>query len=572
VTVRRRYPHGDLEGENPLFSFVKNLSRPVAIDHRQEKEGGPKPLRLGYSYYALYGDPLLDPALDPYPDGYLARVAAAGVNAVWLQGLLGRLSRLPWSDDSLIERRRSALRDLVTRASRHGVKVFLYLNEPRSQATSAGVFKQQPGWRGVSEGSFTALCTSSSGMRDALREGIADLCRAVPGLGGFFTITASENLTHCWSHGAGKQCPRCQKRGPAEVVAEVNSTIYEGIQAAKGQQRLVAWDWGWGDDWALETIARLPQGMDLMSVSEWSLPIERGGVKSTVGEYSLSSIGPGPRALRHWEAAKKRGLGVVAKIQCANSWELSAVPYLPVVENTARHAAALQKVGVDSLMLGWTLGGHPSPNLAAIGEIGSGGTLESLARRLHGETQAPAVVEFWRGCSTAFREFPFHVGTVYSAPLQMGPANPLWPAATGYAAGMVGIPYDDLDAWRSIYPVEVFAAQLEKVAAGFGSAIAKLRGAIPKPSSALLEELTFAEAGAIHFASVANQCRFVAARRAGDKVAQHHFAEAEAILAVRLHALQSRDSRLGFEASNQYYYIPLDLVEKTINCDWLGQQ
>ena len=35
--------------------------------------------RYCYSYFALYGDPLLDPALDPYPDGYLARLAASGV-------------------------------------------------------------------------------------------------------------------------------------------------------------------------------------------------------------------------------------------------------------------------------------------------------------------------------------------------------------------------------------------------------------------------------------------------------------------------------------------------------------
>ena len=37
-----------------------------------------------------------------------------------------------------------------------------------------------------------------------------------------------------------------------------------------------------------------------MSVSEWDMPIRRGGVDSVVGEYALSAIGPGPRATRHW--------------------------------------------------------------------------------------------------------------------------------------------------------------------------------------------------------------------------------------------------------------------------------
>jgi hypothetical protein len=37
-------------------------------------------------------------------------------------------------------------------------------------------------------------------------------------------------------------------------------------------------------------------------------------------------------------------------------------------------------------------------------------------------------------------------------------------------------------------------------------------------------------------------------------------------LARELFTLASQDSRIGFEASNHYYYVPLDLVEKVINC------
>src|SRR5208282_607865 len=50
--------------------------------------------RYCYSYFALYGDPLLDPTLDPYPDGNLARLAASGVDGVWLQAVLTRLAPL----------------------------------------------------------------------------------------------------------------------------------------------------------------------------------------------------------------------------------------------------------------------------------------------------------------------------------------------------------------------------------------------------------------------------------------------------------------------------------------------
>ena len=567
--VREQFPHGGLEGKEPLFSFIDNLKAPLPAHVKSSPSDEPGPLRMGYSYFALCGDPLLNPALDPYPDGLLARLAEVGENAVWLHVELAHLALLPWAPDPNIEKRQAALRGLVARASKRGLKIFLYFNEPRSLPTASPVFQRHPDWRGVEEGGYNAVCTSSPEVRSGLRDAVASLCHAVPDLGGFFTITASENLTNCWSHGSGGKCPRCQHRRPAEVIAEVSTTIDEGIRAAAGKQRYLAWDWGWSDDWALEVISLLPKSVELMSVSEWSLPIERGGVKSAVGEYSISSIGPGPRALRHWEAAKQRGLRVAAKIQCGNTWELSAVPYLPVLENITRHATALRDVGLKDIMLGWTLGGYPSPNIEAISEINSGGTLDSLAEKRHGANHATAAVAFWRECSGAFREFPYHIGSVYNAPLQMGPANPLWPAPTHYPACMVGIPYDDLDAWRAIYPAPVFASQLEKVASGFEAAITKLRAVVPAPPSALAEEVRFAEAAAIHFASVANQCRAILARDSSVQDALRRLCHDEARLAIRLHALQSVDSRIGFEASNQYYYTPHDLVEKVINCHWL---
>jgi hypothetical protein len=43
--------------------------------------------------------------------------------------------------------------------------------------------------------------------------------------------------------------------------------------------------------------------------------------------------------------------------------------------------------------------------------------------------------------------------------------------------------------------------------------------------------------------------------------------ESETALARQLHAIQMRDSRIGFEASNQYYYVPMDLAEKVLNCE-----
>jgi hypothetical protein len=586
--IQRELPNGAANSADPLFSFVADLSsKPSSSSVRPPTSGDS--LRFCYSYFALYGDPLLDTEFPPYTDGYLARLAASGVNGVWLQGELSRLAPYPWNPKfgERYEERLKNLRALVAQAGRHGIRVFLYLNEPR--ALPLAFFETHPQLKGAVEGDHAVPCTSVLEVQKFLRDSVTTICSAVPDLGGFLTITASENLTNCWSHGGGAQCPRCGKRPPADVIAEVNRLFFEGIQKSGSTARLLAWDWGWNDSWAADIINQLPKEVSLMSVSEWSLPIERGGVKNTVGEYSISSVGPGPRAQRHWELARKRGLKTIAKIQAGNTWELSAVPYIPAMENVARHAVNLRGAQVDGLMLGWTLGGYPSPNLEIVAEAlasGSAATaMNNVAERRFGTALAPAIVAAWHEFSVAFSEFPYDGGVVYNAPQQYGPANLLWAAPTGYHATMVGFPYDDLDAWRSVYPPEIFISQLEKVADGFDQALVQLRKVASAVTDKLSKserrafeaELRVAEAAAIHFRSTANQARFVAARRAllaskssEDTTRQidvlEYVVTEELSLARRLHSIQSRDSRIGFEASNHYFYVPVDLAEKILNC------
>ncbi len=583
-TVSNEFGQLEVASGEDLFGFVTKLS---ARPSRARRLPAPRDLRFCYSYFALYGDPLLDREADPYPEGYLARLAEVGVTGVWLQGVLYKLAVFPWQPalSAGNKQRLENLRRLVARAKRYGIKVLLYLNEPR--AMPLHFFDDNPALKGVVEGDHAVLCTSVPAVQEYLVQAVSTICEEVPELGGFFTITASENLTNCWSHHRGEGCPRCSRRSPAEVIAEVNTLIARGIRKSGSQAQLIAWDWGWNDSWAEEIIRLMPPEVSLMSVSEWGLPIERGGVKSEVGEYSISAVGPGPRAKRHWQMALERGLSTIAKIQAGNTWELSAVPYIPALENVATHAANLRRVGVNGLMLGWTLGGYPSPNIEVVAECMAGKSaqdaMRTVAERRVGKRLAPWLVEAWIAFSRAFSEFPFDVAVLYNAPQQLGPANLLWTQPTGYRSTMTGFPYDDLDGWRGRYPAEVFANQFDKVAAGFDSAIARLRdkaasaGAAQVPMRLLEDELRLAEVAAIHFKSVANQARFVMARRAlaqaTDQTESRRLLDAieglvmsEQALARRLYALQGQDSRIGFEAANQYFYVPLDLVEKVLNC------
>jgi hypothetical protein len=427
-------------------------------------------------------------------------------------------------------------------------------------------------------------------MRDAL----AHVFREVEGLGGVYAITASENLTSCASLGGWRSCQRCKARSDTDIIAEVVATIEEGVHHGDSNANVIVSDWGWkGHGDAPDIIARLPKSVWLMSVSEWSKSIERGGIVTKVGEYSISAVGPGPRAVRHWAAAAQAGLKTAAEIQFNNTCEIASVPYLPVMDLVAEHLRNLAAAKLDGMLIGWTMGGHPSPNFQLAQRLSQtpapsvDAALNSLARERFGPDGAPHARKAWTLMSEAFRQYPFHVSVVYTSPVQIGPANALYPSKTNYRATMWGIPYDDLERWRGPYPPAVFAAQFEKMAEGWRPGITELQVAVDKAPPDRRDEvradLRFAQAAVINFQSVANQARFILAR---DELADpsktlsreqsqrlrieiKRCLESEITLARQLFTLVREDSRIGFEPSCHYFYLPLDLVEKVINCRWL---
>lgn len=566
------------------FAFLEELTKaPATPPAPVQSKFSP---RYCFSYFGLTGDPFLGNIDAIYPEGYLAQMAAAGVDGVWLQGVLYTLAPFPWEPamSERYEERLENLRALVARAAKYGLGIYLYLNEPRKMHLS--FFEKHPELKGVTEGEYATMCTSHPDVQRYIAESMASICRAVPGLKGFFSITASENLTNCCSHFQQAQCPRCSKREPAEVVAELINLYRQGIRQAGSNADLLSWDWGWPDEWPAKLIPLLQPDTSLISVSEWSIPIERGGVKGTVGEYSMSVIGPGPRATRNWGLARDHGMRAVAKVQVGATWELGSVPYIPVLYNVAAHMSNLRGAGVDGLMLSWTLGGYPSPNLEVAAELGrateDGAALspedavQRVAARRFGAELGPKVAAAWKLWSEAFMEFPYNGAVLYNAPQHVGPSNLLWAQPTGYHATMVGFPYDDIDGWRGSYPPDILAQQFEKVANGFQSGVDALRAQVATLKdydaaqlTAVHRELDVADACAIHYQSAANQARFVLARKAGEKTAMRALIESERDLAARLYVLQARDSRLGYEASNQYYYLTLDLAEKILNCEYL---
>ena len=579
----------------PRFDFVRKLGRPYRAALPVSGNDSSQSLRIVYSYVSVFGDPLLNPKLNPYPDGLLERLSAVGINGVWLHAVLRDLAPGGTTFPEFgvdYERRLAALRTLVERAGKYGIRIYLYINEPR--AMPASFFDKRSDMAGVREKEFTAMCTSHPDVRRWMGDALAHVFHEVPGLGGVYTITASENLTNCASHGGWRTCAHCKGRSDADIIAEVVAVIEEGVHRGNPKASVLVSDWGWrGHGEAPDIIARLPKSVCLMSVSEWGLPIERGGIKTTVGEYSISAVGPGPRAQKEWSAAHQAGLKTGTEIQFNNTCEIASLPYLPVMNLVAEHCRNLAPVRLDAMLIGWTQGGYPSPNFELARRMSrttapeTAAVLDALARDRFGSEGGPHARKAWTLMSDAFRQYPFHISVVYTSPVQMGPANALYSVKTGYKATMWGLPYDDLDRWRGPYPPEVFAAQFEQMAAGWRSGLAEMKLAVDKtPQDRRGEaqaDLRLARAAAVNFQSIANQTRWVIARDAlagkpgiltPEERARLHDGikrclEAEIVLARELFTLVQEDSRIGFEPTCQYFYLPLDLVEKAINCRWL---
>ncbi len=91
-----------------------------------------------------------------------------------------------------------------------------------------------------------------------------------------------------------------------------------------------------------------------------------------------------------------------------------------------------------------------------------------------------------------------------------------------------------------------------------------------------LRDLGIAETCYLHFKSTANQIRFCRlreelqssepTRRPVITALMAKIAEEEIEVAKRQYVISRLDSTIGYEASNHYYYRPLDLAEKVLNC------
>ena len=571
----RHFPKGSRDYIEKPFAFISDYG-PKGDPLQDERFE----FNFIHSFSASYGDVFLNPELDPLPENLLMQYASMGIKGVWFQAILYTLHPIKGAEEFSegYEIRLKNLSELVRKCAKYGIGLYLYLNEPRCMPDA--FYKKFPEWKGVSQENAIASSNCTSRTKEPvkwLEEACTNVFAEVPGLAGAFMITMSENPTHCHSRFCGSICPYCKDRPISDIIAEIVCAAERGIHSSAPDAKVIVWDWTWrpegepSDDLAFEyeILEKLPRDIYFMCVSEWGKKFKFGGVEESVMDYSISQVGPSEKSVKLWKKAKECGMKIVAKMQLNNSWEFSAAPYIPVPYLVREHLDNLFKNNINGLMLSWSLGGYPGGNLELINK-----TPEEIAHEKFGNDASPLICGAWKVFSEAFREFPFHIQVIYVAPMNFGPMNILRMEKTGYNATMIGFPYDDLKNWRVNYPEDVFEEQFRKLSEGWRDGLELLEkagGKIPGEKSRDFVELeNISRAAYCHFRSTYLQIRFVRLRNdENTRKELTAIVEEELELAKELHEIARRDSRIGFEASNHYYYSLNDLREKVLNCEYL---
>ncbi len=573
---------GALRGLYRMEGIV-NTAKENKIPYMHRKWTPQFGIRAIYPYSASYQNMLEGDAELFCSDALLEEYARVGINAIWIPAILYQITVIPFASQLSDgwEKRIQNLRSFTQRASNYGIKILLYMNEPRSLPLSA--FEKNPTLKGAVRGRHASLCIQNKEVLSYLTNGIESICRTVPELGGFFFILLKENLTHCKSKPDSFidiPCEKCRDASSAELTLEVIKALGEGVRRGGAHMKTMFWDWGWFEEagFSAELLDRcieaIPENGALMCQRESGIEICRGGVPVVTSDYAMSVDGLSECSVARWRTARKLGRETAVKLQINNTWECSGVPYIPVFQSLIRQIEAIQEEKVDHLLLSWTLGGYPSPNIRIASELffkeeGAEVDYQKPLRACFG-ADSEKIWEATAHFSRAFGQYPFDKDFAYVGPTNSGVANPFYETPTGRRATMTCYTYDDLRTWCLHYPADVLEKQ-------FGLLCDEWEKGLRVLGNTEVEIRTVAEACYIQFRSVFHQIRFIRLRDRflqGDTAVREELLSlirAETELAERMYALMRKMPEIGFEAANHYYFDIGAVQEKMVNLAYLTE-
>jgi len=553
-----------------------------------------------------------------HPDSYLKEIADEGFNAVWLHCVLRDIVACDAFPEFGKKKHEQipALNRLVEKAAAYGIRVFLYLCEPRGFRENDPFWKNNEDVRGQPadfpgtgehSGRYSALCSSTQKVKDFLCQSSYNLFRKVPGLGGVFMITASEFHTHCYSHFPRWQkkfndpfmeewakqsfnCQRCAERHPSDVASEIITLVNRGIKDASPGAEVIAWNWSW---YILEPepqkklLSQLPKDVIIQA------DFERGAFKTVmhkrleIDEYSFSYTGPSPRFKNLFHQAKKRGMRVTAKLQTGATHELVTVPYIPVPYILAEKLDRMKKMGVDGYLGCWIFGGNVSAMSKVAGRMSTNPLLSpaqavrEVAVEEFGPGPADCVARAWKLFSAAWKTYPFSIPFLYYSPINYATAYPFDLSAKeiGSIPSWLPLPRDgrghiaagdSTGAWIAPFTAGFVTKVLKKLLMEWEKGVAVLEeGAGQWRAARYQKETDMAVHISLLIMSTMNIIRFYdllkkyRAKTAGTGRLLKELLEDELSISERDREIMGRNRDFGYHAeAHEYFITPADIEYK----------
>jgi hypothetical protein len=441
------------------YRHAEKMSNTLKVSTLQSLENGRIPAELITRNCAtdFYGDEILKER-HKFDAAYFATVREGGYSIVWLRGQLRDLVTFEeaphWDNENA--KRVAALNQIIAEGLKAGVKVFLYINEPKGFFEHDPIFQKYPDLKGpfnplslhplASNFEPThAFCTQNDFADIYLTGGFRKLFTECPDLAGIIMITASEILSHCFSNVDEQnllnedfkhrvvQCPRCAQTTSIATVIDVIEKIRKGVRQASATAKVVAWNWSWG------MYEQSPQRSIISGLSEditILCDMQRGGSKTVediplvVDEYSFSYLGPSPLFIDTASLAEETGHELWAKIMVNVTHEFLVVPYLPLPFRLSKKMISVRDLGATGLMACWNYGGDTSTWMAQLASrifrnpgFGTDAIVPEvrrLAEEIYGTTRAKAAYSAWEEFDAAFEYFPFDLFLIYYGPHMHG--------------------------------------------------------------------------------------------------------------------------------------------------------
>ncbi len=385
-----------------------------------------------------------------YPEAYLDRLAHEGVNGLWLTMYFRDLpSSLFPGRGKDAEKRFAKLRETVDRCARYGIRIFVYVCEPRLWGDAAFAVPESearayPELVAEPHEDYRCFCDHSPLCGQYIEESVTRLFRAVPKLGGMINIMLDEDQGSCLSYRisrcfAGQRkngpCPEaCRKEAIPAAAAKLAEHFFRPMKQINPDAEYIGWFYAPGQrdgspfcHRLLDAVSQWPDGASLMFNFESGGVAKQFGRSRNVFDYSLAFAGPS----KLFREAASHAASPAAKIQVGCSHEDASVPFIPVPLHLYRKYAAMKDLHVRSVMQCWYFGNYPGLMNKAAGELSflpfpasRKQFLADLARP-DWHSDAERVAAAWECFSRGYEKFPANIAFGWYGPLHHSIVWPL---------------------------------------------------------------------------------------------------------------------------------------------------